>query len=97
MAEMENNLESLMTTARRKELYLKEVEEAPMFSLKRLNHFIHKNPYLFTGIFCETNLMLLTYPLQTMKTRIQCKHHKVDICHFIKNNVEKSRNSFPHL
>jgi len=80
-----------MDEQRRKDRFLREMNEAPFYSLSRLNYFIHKNPMLFTSVFLETNLLFLSYPLQTMKTRVQSRHVKFDLCHYSKNAVEKAR------
>ena len=70
---------------------MKEMKESSIFSMARLNYFFHSHPGLVTTIFLESNLMVLTYPLQSIKTRIQSRHFKYDLCHFQKNNVEKTR------
>lgn len=80
-----------MNASKKKELFLKELTEKPIYSLDNINYFIHKNTNLITTIFLDVNLMIFTYPLQTIKTRIQSRHMKQDICHYIKNNVEKAR------
>jgi hypothetical protein len=92
--DLENNLNGLMRESRKKDLFMKELNESSVFSMKRLNYFMHCHPMLVSSIFMETNLLILTYPLQTLKTRIQARHFKQDICHYIKNNVEKARSQF---
>lgn len=67
------------------------MKESSLFSLSRFNFAVHQNPVLFTNLLLETNLLILTYPLQTMKTRMQSRHKSQDLCHFMKNNVEKAR------
>lgn len=72
---------------------MREMRESGPISLKKLNYFMHKNPILFTSILVEANILVLTYPLQTLKTRIQSRHKTIDLCHFTKNKVEKARKS----
>lgn len=89
--QLEGSISQLMKQQRKKEQFLREMHEAPFYSLSRLNYFIHKNPTLFTAVFLESNLLILSYPLQTMKTRVQSRHVKFDLCHYSKNAVEKVR------
>lgn len=67
------------------------MNESGPFSLTRLNYFMHKNPLLFSSLLVESNVLILTYPLQTLKTRIMSRHKAYDLCHFLKNKVEKAR------
>lgn len=67
------------------------MNESGPFSMKKANYFIHKNPLLFSNLLVESNVLILTYPLQTLKTRIMSRHKTYDLCHFLKNNVDKAR------
>jgi len=52
-------------------------------------YFFSKNMEYFSITVMELNLLLLTYPLQTLKTRIQARHHQEDVSYFIKNQVKE--------
>lgn len=53
---------------------------------------ISTNLDLFTTLFIDSNLLLALYPLNTVKTRIQCQHKYEDVAYFIKNKVAELRN-----
>ena len=52
-------------------------------------YLISKNIDLFTVTMLELNALLLTYPLNTIKTRVQAKHPFEDVSNFLKNQVDK--------
>lgn len=52
-------------------------------------YMFSKNMEFLSITVMELNLLLLTYPLQTLKTRVQARHAKEDVSYFIKNQVKE--------
>lgn len=92
--ELEQNLDDFLDKMQMKTRHKKEVEIAPWFSHTKLGDYIVRNIDLFTTTFVEANALVLTYPAQTLKTRIQSRHSKQDVCHFRKNKVDKARKNY---
>ena len=44
---------------------------------------------MISNLFLDLNLLLVTFPLNTIKTRVQSKHKFEDVAFFMKNKVDK--------
>lgn len=74
----------------------KKMENASIFSKDFWIYNISNNLDLFSTLFIDSNLLLVIYPLNTIKTRIQAQHKYEDVSYFIRNRVSEKRNSFIH-
>lgn len=70
---------------KQKEIY----ENSSFFSLNFWKFHVSRNTDMLSNLFLDMNLLLLTFPLNTIKTRIQSKHKYEDVSYFLKNNVDK--------
>ena len=49
---------------------------------------------MISNLFLDLNLLLVTFPLNTIKTRVQSKHKFEDVAYFMKNKVDKQCKQF---
>lgn len=64
---------------------------AKFYEYEFWSYYLSRNSELFTNLLMDTNCLLLTYPFNTIKTRIQSKHTYEDVAFFLKNKVEHQR------
>lgn len=64
-----NSLKAVYRDVQRKQTREKEINLAPTISHDKLGRVIYKNLDWFVVSFLEINLLAVTYPLQTLKTR----------------------------
>lgn len=86
----ENSINKTVRDLKLEEIKKRELSRSPFYSHERIGNFISKNMDWFVPTFLEINLLLLTYPLQSMKTKNQARNLKEDISHFNKNKAIKS-------
>lgn len=51
---------------------------------------------MISNLFLDLNLLLVAFPLNTIKTRVQSKHKFEDVAYFMKNKVDKQCKQFFH-
>lgn len=88
-----SELQSYLSEVRNLEEQKKKLSNSSFYSTDFWKFHISTNLDLFTTLFIDSNLLLALYPLNTVKTRIQCQHKYEDVAYFIKNKVAELRNS----
>ena len=86
--EIEGSIQQRYELAQRKRRHQLEVKNASWFSQTFIGDWIVKNLDFFTVTFLEVNALVLTYPLQTLKTSMQggSKYNSIDTIKFIFKN-----------
>lgn len=72
-----------------KERLKRVAQNRNFFDVDFWKYMFSKNIDYVSLTLMEANLLLLTYPLNTIKTRMQANHQKEDVSHFLKNNLKK--------
>ena len=89
--EMDSDLKKYLSQIKKIEQEKLESSNSSIFSYKFWSFNISRNLDLFTTLLIDSNLLLIIYPLNTIKTRIQAQHKYEDVSYFLKNKVEKQR------
>lgn len=89
--EIDSELDKYLSQVKKLEQEKKEVQNSSIFTYKFWKYNISRNLDLFTTLFIDANLLLILYPLTTIKTRIQAQHKYEDVAYFVKNKVLKER------
>lgn len=94
MADIDISLDALVADSHRSYVHQRQVANSTWRDRVWWADKITRNIDLFTTSFIELNIMVLTYPLNTIKTRIQAHNLHTDVAKFQKNGVDKARNFF---
>ena len=66
------------------------INDKSKFSIEYAVYLIKCYPEILAAFLIETNTLFISYPFNTIKTRIQSRHFNEDVAFFKKNKVEKS-------